>query len=141
MTTRPAATDATQGLPRKAVNATELKDGDSRCMVCHESWEADVRVAEMPCSHIFHEPCIDRPLTGKNMCPTCHFELPAAEDTGASQETAGEMGHDVQAGEASPASVDETDDCIQIGATPPTDQSVVLEPVGVAANEQEEGPN
>lgn len=46
------------------------------CMVCLEEFLGGTQVTiKMPCSHLFHRPCIARWLEQSNSCPICRFEL------------------------------------------------------------------
>lgn len=91
VTARPAAKDAIGNLSRKVFGEIGSTADGAQCLVCHEMLEMEAVVAQMPCTHVFHEHCIVGWLAGQNMCPTCRFALPTAdEEEGAGQPTANE---------------------------------------------------
>jgi hypothetical protein len=46
------------------------------CSVCHEEFLEGNRVAELPCSHCFHQSCLVPWLETHNTCPVCRIDLP-----------------------------------------------------------------
>ncbi|GAX75104.1 hypothetical protein CEUSTIGMA_g2548.t1 [Chlamydomonas eustigma] len=50
--------------------------GAEECVVCSEELQEGAEVMWLPCSHVFHERCIRRWLTGfSNSCPTCRASV------------------------------------------------------------------
>lgn len=49
--------------------------GKVDCAVCKDVFEKEETFLELPCGHIFHEPCIHPWLRDHNTCPVCRFEL------------------------------------------------------------------
>ena len=92
VTPQPTDPDAIASLPRKAFGELGMPAEDANCLVCQEAMESEDIVAEMPCSHVFHEQCIESWLAEQNMCPLCCFRLPAAEDEEEKEEASGGAG-------------------------------------------------
>lgn len=73
-------------------NATGT-EGD--CSVCIEQISSGAEVRQLPCSHMFHRPCIDDWLLKRRKCPLCnlniveHFGLLELEDSSSSYEASG----------------------------------------------------
>ncbi|KAI3435234.1 Cytosolic Fe-S cluster assembly factor NBP35 [Psidium guajava] len=68
---RGASESAILGLKEK-VYAGE--DGEC-CSICLEDYHGPEKVAELPCSHVFHRPCIIQWLESSNSCPLCRCRL------------------------------------------------------------------
>ncbi|KAL6336382.1 hypothetical protein AAG906_014554 [Vitis piasezkii] len=50
---------------------------DDRCSICLEEFTSGMEeVARMPCSHVYHTPCIVKWLEYNHLCPLCRFEMP-----------------------------------------------------------------
>lgn len=45
------------------------------CPICHESFQVDPFVNELPCGHVFHMDCIMKWLKDQNTCPFCRYKL------------------------------------------------------------------
>jgi hypothetical protein len=45
------------------------------CPICHESFQIDPFVNELPCGHVFHMDCIMKWLKDQNTCPFCRYKL------------------------------------------------------------------
>ncbi|XP_050711974.1 E3 ubiquitin-protein ligase RNF181-like isoform X2 [Eriocheir sinensis] len=67
----PASKEFVKDLP----TVTMEKKG-SQCAVCLKEWEAEEEGKRLPCSHIFHPPCILPWLAHTNSCPLCRLEMP-----------------------------------------------------------------
>ncbi|KAL6661751.1 hypothetical protein ACP70R_001135 [Stipagrostis hirtigluma subsp. patula] len=70
----PAARSAVEALPSAVVAAGEEGEGEE-CVVCRDGVAAGQRVKRLPCSHRYHEECMQW-LQVRNSCPLCRFELP-----------------------------------------------------------------
>ena len=44
---------------------------DHACSICLESYEDGVVLRQLPCSHLFHDHCVDTWLRMNNQCPLC----------------------------------------------------------------------
>ncbi|XP_021293354.1 E3 ubiquitin-protein ligase At4g11680-like [Herrania umbratica] len=51
-------------------------EGVEGCVICLEELEVGSDASQMPCSHTFHENCIQKWLKQSHCCPICRFELP-----------------------------------------------------------------
>ena len=73
----PAATKAIRQLPLVSVTPPDLVDPNNReCCICFESHDIRQTVIRLPCSHIYHPPCITDWLNRHCTCPVCRYELP-----------------------------------------------------------------
>ena len=50
-------------------------DKPSRCVVCMNDFENEDQLRCLPCSHEFHQPCIDQWLGNHRSCPLCRGEV------------------------------------------------------------------
>lgn len=71
------ATSFLNNLPRVVIQEDHENLDDLACAICKDSLSVGTIVNELPCSHIFHSPCILPWLNVRNSCPLCRFELPA----------------------------------------------------------------
>ncbi|KAM6547483.1 hypothetical protein CsatB_019159 [Cannabis sativa] len=61
-----------------------IKEGDdiatnNNCTICQENLLfEDMKVVEMPCSHLYHKNCIVSWLKIKHLCPLCRYSIPTA---------------------------------------------------------------
>jgi hypothetical protein len=60
---------------------SEQRNANPRCSVCWEDFTAEERVAELPCNHIYHEPCIVPWMQSNNNCPICRRVFPGTVRT------------------------------------------------------------
>lgn len=92
VTDRPAAAEAVEALQRPSFDELSLAAEDRGCIICCEEMEEGEVLAQMPCSHTFHDKCLKSWLSAQNTCPSCRYALSVAEN--------GEMeGHGDRAGE------------------------------------------
>ncbi|OLY78900.1 Receptor homology region, transmembrane domain- and RING domain-containing protein 3 [Smittium mucronatum] len=51
-------------------------DNDFDCLICFEKMNVGDKVRSIPCSHIFHQECLDRWLLDRmGSCPNCRLDL------------------------------------------------------------------
>lgn len=51
------------------------------CYICLKNFRKSSKVIQLPCGHLFDEPCLEPWLEKNSTCPTCKFELkPGNED-------------------------------------------------------------
>lgn len=92
----PATLTAAPGAPAAPAAAREVC---SSCMVCLSEFLAGERCRRLPCSHVFHQACIDEWLTRANSCPICKGPgVQAAATPGAAAPPAGGAAAAVAAG-------------------------------------------
>ncbi|XP_068912254.1 E3 ubiquitin-protein ligase RNF115-like [Tenebrio molitor] len=60
---------------------SEQRNANPRCSICWEDFTAEERVAELPCNHIYHEPCIVPWMQSNNNCPICRRVFPGTVRT------------------------------------------------------------
>mmetsp|Transcript_8960 Transcript_8960/g.25784 ORF Transcript_8960/g.25784 Transcript_8960/m.25784 type:complete len:223 (-) Transcript_8960:166-834(-) len=75
----PASKKVVASLPVETVDESrlaELGGKDVECSVCRENIVVGDNVQRMPCSHVFHPPCLKPWLDQHNSCPLCRHELP-----------------------------------------------------------------
>jgi Ring finger domain len=48
-----------------------LGEGNDRCCICLENYEPGVLLRELPCSHFYHQECVDTWLRENGLCPLC----------------------------------------------------------------------
>mmetsp|Transcript_27273 Transcript_27273/g.66191 ORF Transcript_27273/g.66191 Transcript_27273/m.66191 type:complete len:209 (-) Transcript_27273:31-657(-) len=59
------------------LNAQDTSDGDEPiCTVCLETLDEGDMARKLPCSHIFHQTCLDPWLAQSSSCPVCKREIP-----------------------------------------------------------------
>lgn len=68
----PAPQSEIESLPRKEVSIEMLgPEGRAECSICMEEVNIGEEVAELPCHHWFHHPCIAAWLGEHDTCPHC----------------------------------------------------------------------
>ncbi|OMO80958.1 Zinc finger, RING-type [Corchorus olitorius] len=75
----PAAATSIQALEKVTMMSDGIDDTEEiiKCIFCLEEMAKGCEVTRMPCSHIFHGPCIQKWLKERShMCPICRFKLP-----------------------------------------------------------------
>lgn len=50
------------------------------CAICLEELQDEIRVRKLPCSHLYHIPCIDPWLVSNRTCPLCKADILTLED-------------------------------------------------------------
>ncbi|XP_022800187.1 uncharacterized protein LOC111338048 isoform X2 [Stylophora pistillata] len=71
----PALPVVIESLPKVKVTKDQVAVKLS-CTICRSDYEEDDSVLELPCSHLFHPPCITTWLKLHATCPTCRDVLP-----------------------------------------------------------------
>lgn len=72
----PASQKALRQIPTVALCAEDLSDENNReCCICFEENVIGVKVARLPCGHVYHRPCIEGWLCKHCTCPVCRYEL------------------------------------------------------------------
>jgi len=72
----PASQKALRQIPTVALCAEDLTDENNReCCICFEENIIGVKVARLPCGHVYHRPCIEGWLCKHCTCPVCRYEL------------------------------------------------------------------
>ena len=88
-----ASMDTIRKLPVMRYITRKLWDRNRSCTVCFEDLPSglvppppatdspiDKVIVKLPCSHLFHLPCVQPWLTGQsNACPACRYELPTGD--------------------------------------------------------------
>ena len=54
---------------------SETRTKDTKCLVCQYDFEDGEKLKLLPCSHAFHEECIDGWLESHKTCPTCKHSI------------------------------------------------------------------
>jgi hypothetical protein len=55
---------------------SEQRNANPRCSICWEDFTEEERVADLPCNHIYHDPCIVTWFQTNNNCPICRRVFP-----------------------------------------------------------------
>ena len=71
---RPDSRSGLRGPAGGSSARSEDTDGEAEvCAICHEAYAADDLLIELPCAHLFHEPCITRWLKREDFEASCPF--------------------------------------------------------------------
>lgn len=70
----PVSKEVIDALPIINVKADQV-DAKLQCSVCWEDFTLDENVRQLPCTHIYHEPCIRPWLELHGTCPICRQNL------------------------------------------------------------------
>ncbi|XP_064399565.1 uncharacterized protein LOC135346024 isoform X2 [Halichondria panicea] len=62
-------------LDRLPVHMWERSNEEQKCVVCMCSYEAKERVRFLPCTHNYHQDCIDQWFKDHSTCPICRVEV------------------------------------------------------------------
>eukprot|EP00906_Rhabdomonas_costata_P014653 RCo021060 len=78
MGTPPTSAEVFSSLPELSVSTrhTEAHEG---CSICKEDFMLGEKMRELPCTHHFHNDCIQPWLTRHSTCPTCRYQLPTED--------------------------------------------------------------
>jgi E3 ubiquitin-protein ligase RNF115/126 len=76
----PAAKSVITALPSITIKQVHIEDDSATCPVCKELMEVGELAKELPCQHLYHEPCIVPWLKLRNTCPVCRYELPTDDE-------------------------------------------------------------
>ncbi len=68
----PASDEIIKSLPRVSYFSVQ---GNNECNICQEEFNNDTIVTRLPCSHLFHDPCITPWLKVNGTCPTCRMSV------------------------------------------------------------------
>lgn len=79
----PTSKDFIETLPRITMDS-QLQQEQHRCPVCLLDYELDEEVLKLPCTHVFHQDCIETWLKQANTCCVCRHELPKQDDSSSS---------------------------------------------------------
>lgn len=70
----PLSKEVIDALPVVEVSQQQI-DSKLQCSVCWEDFKLQEKVRQLPCEHVYHEPCI-RPWLGLHgTCPICRKKL------------------------------------------------------------------
>jgi len=50
---------------------SDIRDGNSRCVICYENYIPGNLIKFLPCDHHFHSECVDEWLNIRDTCPLC----------------------------------------------------------------------
>lgn len=50
------------------------------CGICNSGFTRDDQIYSLPCSHFFHEPCLQMYLAKKTFCPVCKLDLDGGDN-------------------------------------------------------------
>ena len=50
-------------------------DDKTQCKICLTDFDDDDRLRALPCTHSFHQQCIDKWLETKAECPICKLQI------------------------------------------------------------------
>lgn len=56
-------------------DALKQIDEEPHCSICLGEYEEDEKLTKLPCSHIYHEECINSWCSNHTRCPLCNFDL------------------------------------------------------------------
>jgi len=79
--------DIPRGVPQRVINSfpvQQFKQGcmpaeNALCSICLNDYEEGDELRRLPCTHLFHSPCIDRWLSNHLTCPLCIQSVHTAE--------------------------------------------------------------
>lgn len=72
---------AEQSSVKKMLEIVTMELGDEKyCIICLEGLEVGSDASRMPCSHTFHDHCVEKWLKQSHCCPICRFEMPKEKE-------------------------------------------------------------
>jgi len=77
--TPPASTNYVDKLPRIIVDE-KLVEEKLECSVCKDNFQFNDNALQLPCSHLYHQDCIEPWLKQHCSCPVCRYELPVDDE-------------------------------------------------------------
>ncbi|KAI5785005.1 hypothetical protein DFH27DRAFT_266894 [Peziza echinospora] len=75
----PAPPEVLNNLPKIKVEQQRVLEGED-CAVCKEELVLDEEVAQLPCTHVYHEFCIKKWLEARDTCPICRAPTAPARE-------------------------------------------------------------
>lgn len=89
----PASQNDIDTLPRKQVTPDMLgSEGRAECSICMEEVKVGEEVAELPCHHWFHHPCVAAWLSEHDTCPHCRQGITKHDEHSGNQNQPGNEG-------------------------------------------------
>jgi len=67
--------DIIKTLPINTYIAGKSKTVEDRCTICLTDYEINDRLRDLPCSHDFHQDCIDIWFKNSDKCPICRHSV------------------------------------------------------------------
>ncbi|CAI2179641.1 10365_t:CDS:2 [Funneliformis geosporum] len=67
--------DVIKTLPAKTFIAGKSKTAEERCTICLTGYESNDMLRDLPCSHDFHQDCIDSWFKNSDKCPICRRSI------------------------------------------------------------------
>jgi hypothetical protein len=59
----------------KAALTMDADDSEHQCLVCQCEYNQGDKMRRLPCSHVFHQDCVDQWLQRKDVCPYCRVSI------------------------------------------------------------------
>jgi hypothetical protein len=75
------AIDSLETITFKDTDADLSKANENCCAICLSDFEAGEKLRLLPCSHRFHQTCVDEWLRVNASCPTCRQNIVADTQT------------------------------------------------------------
>lgn len=72
-------TETVSSGPSEGGEAGNEREDHHTCCICLDSYTEVVGIRELPCSHWFHQTCVDEWLGSHTECPLCKQPIPALE--------------------------------------------------------------
>ncbi|GKY95168.1 hypothetical protein MPSEU_000480300 [Mayamaea pseudoterrestris] len=58
-----------------STTCTAADDSQHKCLVCQSEYAEGEKLRRLPCSHTFHQGCVDVWLSSKDVCPYCRMSI------------------------------------------------------------------
>ncbi|KAK1387701.1 hypothetical protein POM88_015879 [Heracleum sosnowskyi] len=68
---RHATASTNEGIVSAGIEARIKSGEDAICYICKEKYKNIFEIKQLPCSHFFHQECIDKSLKMDGICPLC----------------------------------------------------------------------